>query len=96
MSTSKHFKSRANAIEVRGDDMNKAIKVLKKRLQEVGVFRELKDRTSFISKGEKKRRDQAKSKARRRKAEINAFARENNVSKDEARRILNGQKLSPR
>ena len=51
-------------VMVRGDDLNGALRVLKKRLMKDGFFQELRDRSHFVSKGEQKRK--AKAAGRRR------------------------------
>ena len=47
-------------VMVRGDDLNGALRVLKKRMQTEGVFNELRERTAFRSRGEKKRLQRSK------------------------------------
>ena len=49
---------------VRGDDLNGAMRVLKKRMQTEGVFNELRERTSHKTRNEKRRL--AKAAGRRR------------------------------
>ena len=49
---------------VRGDDINGALRVLKKRMQTEGVFNELRARTAFRSRGEKKRLQRAAGRRR--------------------------------
>ena len=51
-------------VTVRGDDLNGALRVLKKRMQTEGVFNELRERTAFRSKGEKKRLQRAAGRRR--------------------------------
>ena len=51
-------------VMVRGDDINGALRVLKKRMQTEGVFNELRDRTAFRSRGEKKRLQRAAGRRR--------------------------------
>ena len=51
-------------VEVRGDDITKALRILKKRMQAEGVFNEMRERTSFQTRSEKKRL--AKAAGRRR------------------------------
>ena len=46
-------------VEVRNNNVEKAIRVLKKKLQQEGIFNELREREAFMSKGEKKRRAKA-------------------------------------
>ena len=42
-------------VQVRNNDINGALRVLKKRMQSEGIFNELRERTHFKSKGEKRR-----------------------------------------
>lgn len=42
-------------IFVRNNDVNKALRILKKKMLEEGITKELRDRRHFISAGEKKR-----------------------------------------
>jgi len=51
-------------VEVRNNNVEGAMRVLKKKLQEDGIFNELRNREYFIAKGEKRRR--AKAAGRRR------------------------------
>ena len=60
----KHKQSPETAIVVRNNNIDGALRVLKKRLQYDGVSNELRKRDHFISKGEKCR--QAKKAGRRR------------------------------
>ena len=46
-------------VEVRNNNVEKAIRVLKKKLQQEGIFNELREREAFMSKGEKKRKAKA-------------------------------------
>ena len=45
-------------------DVNGAMRVLKKRMQNEGIFNELRERTSFRSRGEKKRLQRAAGRRR--------------------------------
>ncbi len=51
-------------VEVRNNDVNGALRVLKKRMQAEGIFNEVRERAHFKTKGEKKRL--AKAAGRRR------------------------------
>ena len=51
-------------VMVRGDDLNGAMRVLKKRKQNEGIFNEMRERTSFRSRGEKKRLQRAAGRRR--------------------------------
>ena len=51
-------------VEVRNNNVEKAMRILKKKLTEEGVFNELREREFYMTKGEKQRR--AKNAAKRR------------------------------
>ena len=46
-------------IDVRNNNVDKALKILKKKLQEDGVFNEMRDHEFHMTKGEKKRKSLA-------------------------------------
>ena len=54
-------------IEVRNNNVEGAMRVLKKKLQDDGVFNDLRNREAFMSKGEKRRRAKAAGKRRAQK-----------------------------
>ena len=56
-------------IEVRNGNVDQAIRVLKKKLQQDGLFNELREREYYTSKSEKRRRSKAAA-IRRYKREI--------------------------
>ena len=47
-------------IYVRNNDINGAIRILKKKLMKEGLFQELRERTHHTTRGEKRRRAKAK------------------------------------
>ena len=51
-------------VEVRGNDITKALRILKKRMQTEGLFNEMRERTFYQTRGEKRRL--AKAAGRRR------------------------------
>ena len=51
-------------VMVRGDDLNGAMRVLKKRMQNEGIFNEMRERTSFKTRSEKKRLQRAAGRRR--------------------------------
>ena len=63
----KHEKSPKAAIIVRNNNIDGALRVLKKRLQYDGISNELRKRDHFISKGEKRRYSNAAAKRRAKK-----------------------------
>ena len=46
-------------VEVRNGNVDKAIRVLKNKLQQEGVFNELREREYYMTKGEKRRKAKA-------------------------------------
>ena len=54
-------------IEVRNNNVEGALRVLKKKLQDDGSFNDLRNREAFMSKGEKRRRAKAAGKRRAQK-----------------------------
>jgi len=63
----KHIKSDRSAVEVRNNNVDKAMRILKKKLTDDGLFNELREREFYMSKGEKRRheRDAAKRRNKR-------------------------------
>ncbi len=51
-------------VEVRNNNMDKALRILKKKLQDDGFFNELRKREYYMSKGEKRRLAKAAGKRR--------------------------------
>jgi small subunit ribosomal protein S21 len=51
-------------VEVRNNNIDKALRVLKKKLQDDGFFNELRKREYYMSKGEKRRLSKAAGKRR--------------------------------
>ena len=48
-------------VEVRNNNMDQAMRILKKKLQQDGLFNELREREHYVSKGEKRRHAKAAS-----------------------------------
>ena len=55
-------------VEVRNNNVDKAMRVLKNKLQQEGIFNELREREFYMTKGEKKRRSKAAAIRRSKKA----------------------------
>ena len=55
-------------VTVRNNNVDKAMRVLKNKLQQEGVFNELREREYYMTKGEKKRRAKAAAIRRSKKA----------------------------
>ena len=56
-------------VEVRNNNVDKAIQIMKKKLQQDGLFNQLRERAFYESKGSKRRRTKAAS-IRRQQREI--------------------------
>jgi small subunit ribosomal protein S21 len=63
----RHIKSDRGAVEVRNNNVEKAMRILKKKLTDDGLFNELREREFYMSRGEKRRheRDAAKRRNKR-------------------------------
>ena len=57
-------------VEVRNNNVDQAIRVLKKKLQQDGIFNELRDREFYMSRSEKRRRSKAAAIRRQRREEV--------------------------
>ncbi len=57
-------------VEVRNGNVDGAMRILKKKLQEDGLFNEMRKREHFVSKGDKRRRARAAGIARAKKEEM--------------------------
>ena len=55
-------------VTVRNNNVDKAMRVLKNKLQQEGVFNELREREYYMTRGEKKRRAKAAAIRRSKKA----------------------------
>ena len=55
---------RGMVVEVRNNNIDKALSILKKKLQDDGFFNELRKREYYMSKGEKRRLSKAAGKRR--------------------------------
>ncbi len=63
-------------VTVRNNDVEQALKVLKKRMQREGVFREMKRRRSYEKPSEKRNRERAEAIRRYRKLQRKRLQRE--------------------
>ena len=54
-------------VEVRNHNVDKALRILKKKLTEDGFFNELREREFYMSRGEKRRKERAAAKRRQKK-----------------------------
>lgn len=65
----KSFRQRDNdiqglAVEVRNGDVNKAIRIFKKKVQEAGIIQEFRERQHYIKPTEKRRKAKAAGRKR--------------------------------
>ena len=51
-------------VKVRNNDINGALRVLKKRMQQEGIFNEIRERTSHKTRNEKRRLEKAAGRRR--------------------------------
>jgi len=54
-------------VEVRNNNVDKAMSILKKKLTDDGLFNELREREFYVSKGEKKRHERNAAKRRQKR-----------------------------
>ena len=54
-------------VDVRNNNVDKALRILKKKLTEDGFFNELREREYYVSRGEKKRKQRAAAKRRQKR-----------------------------
>ena len=54
-------------VDVRNNNVDKALRILKKKLTEDGCFNELREREYYVSRGEKKRKQRAAAKRRQKR-----------------------------
>ena len=57
-------------VEVRNGNVDQAIRVLKKKLQQDGLFNELREREYYMSKSEKRRRSKAAAIRRQKREDV--------------------------
>ena len=67
MSSQVYPSKRGIMVEVRNNNVEKALRILKKKLQDDGLFNELREREAFMSKGERRRKSAAAGKRREQK-----------------------------
>jgi small subunit ribosomal protein S21 len=67
-----------STIQVVDNQIDKALKVLKKQMQRDGLFSEMKRRASYEKPSEKRKRKQARARKRERKARARTALRSNN------------------
>ena len=71
-----HQRTRALQVLVRDNNVDQALRVLKKKMQREGIFREMKQRKAYEKPSERKTREKAEAVRRARKAERKTAIRE--------------------
>lgn len=51
-------------VEVRNNDINKALRIFKKKVQEAGILQEVRERTEYVKPSEKRKKAKAAGRAR--------------------------------
>jgi small subunit ribosomal protein S21 len=72
----KHIRSDSAPIVVRNNNIDQALRIMKKKLLESGLFNELRDREHYVSKGERRRHSIAAAKRRVKKDAAKRLAEE--------------------
>jgi len=77
---------------VRENNVDQALRVLKKKLQREGLFRELKRRRAYEKPSEKKARQKSEAIRRTRKAARKLAQREGLIAKPRGKRVASGRR----
>ncbi|WP_040486165.1 30S ribosomal protein S21 [Lutibaculum baratangense] len=77
---------------VRDNNVEQAIRALKKKLQREGVFREMKRRRSYEKPSEKRAREQGEAIRRARKAARKMAQREGLIAKPKRKAVAGGRR----
>ena len=77
---------------VRGNDIDQALRVLKKKMQREGVFREMKQRRSYEKPSERKNREKSEAIRRARKLARKKAQREGLIPDTRKKKLLEKQK----
>ena len=73
-------------VDVRNNNVDQALRVLKKKLQLDGLFNELREREHYVGKSEKRRRAKAAAIRRQKKEDIKREEEFNGASPQNSRR----------
>jgi small subunit ribosomal protein S21 len=82
-------------IVVRDNNIDQALKVLKKKMQREGVFREMKMRTAFEKPSERRTREKAEAVRRARKTERKRMQREGLIAAPKKKERPVGPRSAP-
>jgi small subunit ribosomal protein S21 len=81
---------------VRDNNIDQALRVLKKKMQREGVFREMKQRRSFEKPSERKNREKSEAIRRARKLARKKLQREGLIADPRKKKLLEAKKLAMR
>jgi len=82
-------------VSVRDNNIDQALRALKKKLQREGVFKKVREEQAFTSKGEKARKAKKDAISRSFKTAAKKLAKEDGIPVADAKKILRGRKLRP-
>ena len=81
------------SVKVENNDIEKALRTLKKTMQQEGVWRTFKQQARYEKPSEEKKRKENEAIKRSKKRAVADFARRNGISKQEARDIMKEMRL---
>ena len=81
---------------VRGNDIDQALRVLKKKMQREGIFREMKQRRSYEKPSERKNREKSEAIRRARKLARKKAQREGLIPDPRKKKLLDVKKPGQR
>ena len=81
---------------MRDNNVDQALRVLKKKMQREGVFREIKQRRSYEKPSERKNREKSEAIRRARKQARKKAQRDGLIPETRKKNLLDGKKLGQR
>ncbi len=81
---------------VRDNNVDQALRVLKKKMQREGVFREMKQRRSYEKPSERKNREKSEAVRRARKTARKKAQRDGLIPDTPKKKVLDAKKPGPR
>jgi ribosomal protein S21 len=91
-SAQRSFVKDGSTVFVRDNNVDQALKKLKRQTANSGVMRKFKEKQAFVSNGEKVRAAAKQAEKRRHKSGINALASDLGIPKVEAKALYFGRK----
>ena len=95
--SNKHLKApigQGISVSVRNNDMDKALRALKKKAQRNGLFRDIKKRQYHVSKGQQRAIDERKAVGHAFKIAVRRLMTKDAIDKPTAMAVLKGKPLS--